>query len=123
MTTATNRVGRIGEQLAVVHLEALGYRIEARNWRTSVVDVRGELDIVARDGDILVFCEVMSRRRTVCDDAFAAVTWTKQRQVRRLAALYLAGRAGGVDARFDVVAVAWPATGGAAVIDHIKGAF
>lgn len=122
MTVSSNRVGRIGEDLAARHLESLGYVIVARNWRTAVEAVRGELDIVARHGSTLVFCEVKTRRRTICDDAFAAVTWAKQRQLRRLAALYLA-EVDAVDVRFDVIAVAWPAAGGAAVIDHIAGAF
>ena len=123
MTQATNRLGRIGEDLAVRHLEHLGYRILARNWRAAAADVRGEIDIVARDGSCLVFCEVKSRRRTVVEDAYAAVTWAKQRQLRRLAAFYLAALPESVDVRFDVVAVAWPATGGAATIEHIAGAF
>lgn len=123
MTASTNRLGRIGEDLAARHLAALGYTIVERNWRAAVDAVRGEVDIVARHGSTLVFCEVKSRRRTMCDDAFAAVTWSKQRQLRRLAALYLADLGGGVDVRFDVVAVAWPAGGGAATVDHILGAF
>ena len=123
MTQATNRLGRIGEDLAVRHLEHLGYRILSRNWRAAAGDVRGEIDIVAQDGSCLVFCEVKSRRRTVVEDAYAAVTWAKQRQLRRLAALYLAARADSVEVRFDVVAVAWPLAGGAATVDHIAGAF
>lgn len=123
MTASTNRVGRIGEDLAARHLEGLGYEVVSRNWRTSAQGVRGEIDIVARHGSTLVFCEVKSRRRTVCDDAFAAVTWSKQRQLRRLASLYLSGGDWRPAVRFDVVAVTWPAAGGAAVIDHIVGAF
>ena len=123
MTQATNRVGRIGEDLAVRHLEASGYRILARNWRASSDGVRGELDVVAQDGRELVFCEVKSRRRSVVDDAYAAVTWSKQRQLRRLAAMYLASVDAAVDVRFDVIAVAWPQGGGAPTVDHIKGAF
>lgn len=123
MTASSNQLGRIGEDLAARHLEDRGYSIVARNWRTSIDDVRGEVDIVAVDGRTLVFCEVKSRRRTSCDDAFAAVTWSKQRQLRRLAALYLAAAGGGVEVRFDVIAVSWPRSGGAAVVDHIAGAF
>lgn len=123
MTAASNRLGRIGEDLAARHLEGLGYVIVARNWRASVESVRGEIDIVARHGWTLVFCEVKARRASLCDDAFAAVTWSKQRQLRRLASLYLAERSGGTVVRFDVVAVAWPPEGGPAVVDHIAGAF
>ena len=123
MTQATNRLGRIGEDLAVRHLEQLGYRILSRNWRAAAGDIRGEIDVVAQDGGCVVFCEVKARRRTVVEDAYAAVTWTKQRQLRRLAALYLASRPDPVDVRFDVVAVAWPRAGGAATVEHIAGAF
>lgn len=123
MTASSNRLGRIGEDLAVRHLERLGYRILARNWRAVAADVRGEIDVVAQDGSCLVFCEVKSRRRTVVEDAYAAVTWSKQRQLRRLAAVYLAARTDSVDVRFDVVAVAWPLAGGAATVEHIAGAF
>ena len=123
MTQSTNRLGRIGEDLAVRHLEGLGYRIVARNWRAAAGDVRGEIDVIAHDGRCLVFCEVKSRRRSVLDDAYAAVNWSKQRQLRRLAALYLAGRRDSVEVRFDVVAVVWPVGGGAAAVEHIAGAF
>lgn len=123
MTQSTNRLGRIGEDLAVRHLEALGYRILARNWRAAAADIRGEVDVVAADGSTLVFCEVKSRRRSGCDDAFAAVNWSKQRQLRRLAALYLTALPVHTDVRFDVIAVAWPATGGAADVQHIREAF
>lgn len=123
MTASTNRVGRIGEDLAARHLERLGYVIVERNWRTAVEAVRGEVDIVARQGRTLVFCEVKTRRRTLCDDAFAAVTWSKQRQLRRLASLYLGAVDERVDVRFDVIAVAWPMGGGGAAVHHIAGAF
>lgn len=123
MTAASSRLGRLGEDLATRHLESLGYVIVERNWRASVEAVRGEVDIVARCGSTLVFCEVKARRATVFDDAFAAVTWSKQRQLRRLASLYLAQMPGGTAVRFDVVAVTWPRQGGPAVLDHIAGAF
>lgn len=123
MSDSTNRLGRLGEDLAVRHLQTLGYRIVARNWRAASADVRGEVDVIAEDGASLVFCEVKSRRQAVFDNAFAAVNWSKQRQLRRLAALYLAGRTERVDVRFDVVAVALPVGGGAAAVEHIAGAF
>src|SRR5687768_12363764 len=123
MTHSTNRVGRDSEEVAARYLESLGYRIRARNWRTAMDAIRGELDIVADDRRTLVVCEVKSRRWASCDDAFAAVTYQKQRQIRRLAALYLASCDGVAEVRFDVVAVAWPATDGEPQIRHIKGAF
>jgi putative endonuclease len=123
MTQATNRIGRIGEDLAVRHLQRHGFTILERNWRASFSDVRGELDIVAVEGKTLVFCEVKSRRASSSADTLAGVHWNKQRQLRRLAALYLTTCEEHVDVRFDVVAVCWPPEGGGAEIVHVRGAF
>ena len=124
MTTATNQIGRIGEQMAVRFLEKLSYEIVDRNWRTQVDDVRGEVDVLARDGDTLVFCEVKTRRNCEDgDDALIAVTPNKQRQLRALAAAYLAEQPESKPVRFDVVAVAWPPSGGRARVIHVPGAF
>lgn len=123
MTQSTNRIGRIGEQLAVNYLQQRGYVIVERNWRAAADNVRGEIDVIARDGATLVICEVKTRRRSLGEGAFAAVTGCKQRQIRRLAALYLAARVPNVDVRFDVVAVSWLPQGGAPVVEHVMGAF
>ena len=123
MTQSTNRIGRIGEDMAVRYLQRHGFLILERNWRTSAADVRGELDIVAQERATLVFVEVKSRRAGTSEDALAGVHWQKQRQLRRLAALFLTTRADHVDVRFDVVAVCWPREGGAADILHVRGAF
>ena len=124
MTVSTNRLGRIGEQIAVRHLESLGYQVVDRNWRLAVEGLRGEVDVVARDGDTLIFCEVKTRRRSEDgDEALLAVTVAKQRQLRRLAAAYLAAADLRTGVRFDVVAVSWPATGGRANVVHIPAAF
>lgn len=124
MTVATNRLGRIGEQIAVRYLESLGYQIADRNWCLAVDGLRGEIDIVARHDEALVFCEVKTRRRSEDgDEALLAVTPAKQRQLRRLAAAYLAAADARRTIRFDVVAVSWPATGGRAHVVHIPEAF
>ncbi|MGI8575170.1 MAG: YraN family protein [Egibacteraceae bacterium] len=122
MTMDRARVGRMGERLAAAHLEELGLRIVDRNWRCAGEAVRGELDIVARDGQTLVFCEVKTRRRAHAESAFAAVTPRKQGQLRRLAGAYLAAAGGGAEAvRFDLVAVWWPPEGGRARVAHVRG--
>ena len=124
MTVATNRLGRIGEQIAVRYLESLGYEIVDRNWRLAVEGLRGEVDVVARQGETWVFCEVKTRRRSEDgDEALLAVTPAKQRQLRRLAAAYLAAADAHGTIRFDVVAVAWPAGGGRANVVHVPEAF
>lgn len=114
-------LGRIGEQMAVLHLQVCGLVVLARNWRCASA-VRGEIDVVARDGDAIVFCEVKARRGRETGGPLAAVTPRKQSQIRRLAAAWLAvhhtGRA--ADVRFDVVGVCWPG-GGRAEIVHLRG--
>lgn len=114
-------LGRIGEQIAALHLQASGLAILDRNWRHRAGGIRGELDIVARDGAAVVFCEVKARRGRSTGGPLAAVTPRKQAQLRRLAAAWLAGS--GVRAaqvRFDVVGVCWPEPYRAEIV-HLRG--
>jgi putative endonuclease len=116
------RLGRIGEQLAGRYLERQGLIILDRNWRGADADVRGELDLVALDGDTVVFCEVKTRRRAEAVDPLEAVTPRKLVQLRRLAALWLAAQPHAyAELRIDVVAVWWPATGGRPQVAHVRG--
>jgi putative endonuclease len=97
-------VGKYGEQRAVEYLQERGHEIVARNWRCS----EGELDIVAQEGDVLVFCEVKTRSGLAFGDPAEAVTADKIQRIRRLALRWLATnqRLGKVrDLRFDVIAV------------------
>ena len=73
-TLTTRQLGREGERIAAGYLQAGGYRVLDRNWRWRGPDVRGELDIVALNGDILVVCEVKSRRSSVAGRPIDAVT-------------------------------------------------
>ena len=95
-------LGKLGEDLACRELIRRGYAIHARRYRTRV----GELDIVARDGETLVFVEVKARASDRCGSAADAVTAWKRRRLVLMASDYLA-RNGLSDApcRFDVVAV------------------
>lgn len=98
--------GRWGEDLAARHYRRLGYDVLDRNWRLHCDDRRGELDIVARRDDTLVFCEVKTRRRPGYGGAVAAVDRRKQVRVRRLAAAWLAEHdVRGAHVRFDVAAI------------------
>jgi putative endonuclease len=97
------REGAHGEEIASRFLVEHGYRIIERNFRFRR---SGEIDIIARDGDELVFCEVKMR----WSDAFGlpeeAVTPSKQRRIRKIAAAYLAVK--GIEdrpCRFDVVSI------------------
>jgi putative endonuclease len=95
-------LGALGERLAAEHLTTHGLSVLDRNWRCR----EGELDIVARDGDALVFCEVKARRGTGYGTPAEAVTWRKQRRLRLLAQRWLAAHEEHApNLRFDVVAV------------------
>jgi len=115
-------LGRAGEQVAVRHLERAGFQVLARNWRPTGAGLRGELDVVARDGAVLVVCEVKSRRGRGAGDALTGVTPRKLARLRALAAAYLAaGRPGAPEVRIDLIGVTWPPGGGTPTIDHLRG--
>lgn len=119
MTLERQAVGAYGERCAVRHLIETGARIIARNWRGS----QGELDIVFWDGEILVFCEVKTRRTGQFGTPAEAVVGAKAARLRRLAVEWLAATSTHADQiRFDVISVYAAATG-AARIEHLTGAF
>lgn len=96
------QVGNAGEERAVQYLRERGYRIVERNFKLDM----GELDIIARDDDILVFVEVRSRADDTFGDAAEAVRFGKQRRVAHMAEMYLGLRTPCFEeARFDVVAI------------------
>lgn len=78
-------LGRRGEALAAAFLQRKGYGIIATNWRCAA----GELDLIARDGSVLVFVEVRTRRSTAGGLAEESITLAKQRRLARLALHYL----------------------------------
>jgi len=98
-------LGKAGEALAAEHLRQSGYTILARNYRSH----SGEIDIIARQGQTLVFAEVKTRKSAAFGSPAAAVTVKKQAQISRVAQDYLA-RENLFDrpARFDVIAVLAP---------------
>lgn len=81
--------GRWGEQRARRHLERIGYIHVASNWRSPERNVRGEIDLIVRDGATIVFCEVKARRSTASGGAIGAITPAKQARIRHLAASWL----------------------------------
>ena len=113
-------LGRIGEQAAAAHLEALGYRILARNVRCPL----GEIDLVASDGPALVFVEVKARTSDAFGAPLEAITARKQRRLARLAAYYLKGSGRrGATVRFDAVAVTVAPDGRPRRVEHLIDAF
>ena len=116
-------LGRTGEDLALAHLERLGYALVARNHRTRW----GEIDLVVHDGQTLVFVEVKTRRATGSGRGpWEALHERKRAQVRRMAAAFLAeveDRPRAVDLRFDAVGVVIDPRGRLVALDHLEGAF
>jgi putative endonuclease len=115
----SHRLGQEGEQFALAFLRQQGYTIITTNYRTKV----GEIDVIAKDGDTIVFIEVKTREEDGWD-AFEAVHPSKQRKIFRVAEQYLVETFGRVDvqARFDVLAV-YASGDGTLRADLLKNAF
>ena len=115
--TIKEAFGRYGEDLAEAKLRELGYMIEDRNWWCP----RGELDIVAWHGNVLVFVEVKTRSSGTFGTAAEAVTPRKLLKMRRAARAWLVEkRPPYVALRFDVVTVTTSRTGPPDV-EHLVG--
>jgi putative endonuclease len=116
-------LGRLGEDLALEHLERLGYRLVDRNYRTRF----GEIDLIVSDDETIVFVEVKARRvGASAGSAVESVPPRKQRQVRGMAAAWLvesSDRPRSRDLRFDVVAVTVDGAGTLMRLDHLEAAF
>lgn len=119
MTRQRLSLGAWGEDQAARFLRRRGIKILERNFRTPV----GEIDIIARDRDWLIFAEVKTRRSAVFGLPQDAVGPRKQRQIIRTAQWYLQrSRSGRLQPRFDVLGVLRCADGSAQVT-HLPGAF
>ena len=111
--------GRDGEAAAARHLEARGHRILARGFRTR----DGEIDLVSRDGDTLVFVEVKTRSATSFGRPAEAVDHRKRSRILRAARVWLHRHGADDDpCRFDVVEVLARA-GAVGVVAHLEDAF
>jgi putative endonuclease len=118
MSTSKRDLGQRGEQLAAAYLRGRGYIIVTTNWRCA----HGELDIVARKDETLVFVEVRARRALSTDGAFESVNVHKQTRLERLAYAYLdAHNLHDTDWRVDVIGVAFAGSRGP-VIEHVENA-
>jgi len=109
--------GNAGEDVAARFLEANGLRIVDRNWTTKF----GELDIVCRDKDVVVFVEVKSAGKSSDFLPEDRVNREKQRRIKRLAKAYLRRRRWDLPIRFDIVTVVWQ--GEEPHVKHITNAF
>ena len=119
MTTQRRAVGAYGERLAERHLCDQGMVVLARNWRCA----EGEIDLILRDREDVVFCEVKTRRGDRFGTPAEAIGPAKVRRLRRLAARWLEQTTvRPPEIRFDVVAVL-PQPRGATVVEHVRAAF
>jgi putative endonuclease len=118
--TARQDLGAAGELLARRHLERQGYRFVAANWRRPY----GELDLIMRDGDVLVFVEVKTRSGERLVTAEESLTAAQGRRLLRAAQTFLAGREdlAGLFWRIDFVAVTLASTGAVSRLTHIVDA-
>jgi putative endonuclease len=120
LPTQDNRqgLGRWGEDLAARHLVAKGYEVVARNWRCEA----GELDLVIRDGDCLVFVEVRTRRGRAMGTPEESITAAKQARLSGLAEAYVQAHDWPGYWRLDVVAIEVDRRGRLLRVDHYENA-
>ncbi|KAA0139357.1 YraN family protein [Gimesia chilikensis] len=113
-------LGDRGERAAVRYLKQNRYQILARQYRTEL----GEIDIIALDQETVVFVEVKTRKSTAKGQPFESVTGQKQKQLTRLAGVFL--KKHGLlkhPARFDVISILWQAEQKQPEIQHFQNAF
>lgn len=118
MADDRKKLGNWGERLAAQHLEAKGYEVLERNWRTA----RGEIDLVVQAGQELVFVEVKTRRGRAMGSPEEGITRRKADKLLLLAQQYLAEKDLEADWRIDLVAVELDRTGKLLRCDHIPNA-
>jgi putative endonuclease len=119
VTDERRSIGQAAEETAARWLARAGLAVVERNVRFR----EGEIDLVCRDGDVVVFVEVKCRRPHWGEGPGDAVSWDKRRRLIRLAQHYLrAHRLDGARCRFDVVAVT-VADDGAHAVRHLPSAF
>jgi putative endonuclease len=124
------KLGRLGEELAAAHLTRLGFAVIARNARTR----HGEIDLIAFDGQAIVFAEVKTRRATARTQhgyrSEQPLAWLRPRQrarLRKLAVAWLADagrvRPSARTIRFDGLGVTVDTAGRLVRLDHVEGAW
>jgi putative endonuclease len=112
-----SNLGAYGERVAAQRLVGQGMVLVDRNWRCD----KGEIDLVLREGDVLVFCEVKTRTSAAYGHPLEAVSPTKSERLRQLAERWVEehqARPNGI--RIDLVGVLL-AERGAADVEHVRG--
>lgn len=119
MSKARINLGVQGEDLATDYLRTKGYKILVRNYRQKT----GEIDIIARNREFLVFIEVKTRTSLLFGQPYESVTQKKQDQISRVALDYITrNKLHNQAMRFDVVSVLIPANG-KIEINHLPACF
>src|SRR5947209_10836700 len=115
-------LGQRGEDIAADHLLRQGFDILERNYRTRW----GELDIIAYDGNALIFCEVKTRRSAPGGGPLEAVGGAKRVQLRKMAGRWLVERRDrpyADELRFDAIGVTFDPRGELVALEHVERAF
>jgi putative endonuclease len=112
-------IGDAGEDFAAARLEAHGFRVICRNFSVR----QGEIDLIACDGQYLVFVEVKARKPGSMVRPEEAVDYHKQRRLRNCAEYYLSRNPTALQPRFDVMCVEAGADGGLTLSNWIEDAF
>lgn len=110
-------LGQFGEELAVKHLEQLGYDIIERNFRFK----KAEVDIIALKDNILTVCEVKTRETAQIGEPYKAVTRKKQKQIIVTADYYIKLKNLFIDVQFDVISIVHNSF--RTKLEHIPNAF
>lgn len=113
-----NETGAEGERIARTHLEEAGWRLLEQNWRYG----RAEIDLIAMDGDVLVFVEVKTRRSRRHGPPEESVSGKKMKLLARAAAAYMDQIDHDWEIRFDVISVLL-LPGGTSEVEHLRDAF
>lgn len=113
-----SRLGGKGEVLAAEFLKKRGYTIVAYNYKTRV----GEIDIIAKDGETIVFVEVKTRSDTLFAAPYESINALKIQKIKNAASLFLQKQKREFPARFDVISITLPKNG-KTEIHHIRDAF
>lgn len=117
--TKEGDLGKKGERVAVKYLKKLGFEIIECGFKA----MRGEIDIIARENDTIVFVEVKTRKTNEFGSPVEAVDSRKQAQIKKIASIYISKRYRKfIPCRFDVVGIIVK-EGGDYEISHVRNAF
>lgn len=122
MTLEKKRLGDFGEEVAALYLRNLGFTLVERQYKTKRW---GEIDIVAREGDILVFVEVKTRTTKKYGEPYEAITFYKKRTLKRAAEFYILARGPSEGSlRMDLITILLePRTKEILSLKHYRNAF